>query len=111
MIAENAFRYLDREDLERLHALLCEWSANQSELIPPFSLAKHGDIDALIAAPRQGFFGLAAYPTLEEKAAILFYTINKRQMFLNGNKRMSTLALIVFIAISAAFCGILCRRV
>ena len=42
------------------------------------------------------------YPTIEEKAAILFYTINKRQTFLNGNKRMSTLSLLVFLGINGS---------
>lgn len=40
------------------------------------------------------------YPTIEEKAAIIFYTVNKRQIFLNGNKRMSTLCLLVFLGIN-----------
>ncbi|WP_264296797.1 Fic family protein [Mesorhizobium sp. B1-1-8] len=40
------------------------------------------------------------YESLEEKAAFLFYSINKRQIFLNGNKRMSTLCLLVFLGIN-----------
>lgn len=51
-------------------------------------------------APQQSFYGREAYPTLEEKAAILFYTVNKKQIFLNGNKRMSTLCLLVFLGIN-----------
>lgn len=100
MIAESGFLYLGKEELAGVHATLCAWSEDEGEPIPSFSLAKRADIDALIAAPRQSFFGIAAYPTLAEKAAIIFYTINKRQIFLNGNKRMSTLAMLVFLAIN-----------
>lgn len=94
------FLYLDREDIRSLHEQLSIWAKKQGEPIPPFSAAKQGDIDALVSAPQHWFFGIEAYPTIEEKAAIIFYTINKRQIFLNGNKRMSTLCLLVFLGIN-----------
>ncbi len=72
----------------------------QGEPIPSFATAKQGEIEALVKAPQQQLFGNDAYPTIEEKAAIIFYTINKQQIFLNGNKRMSTLSLLVFLGIN-----------
>ncbi|UCI07339.1 Fic family protein [Mesorhizobium sp. B1-1-8] len=51
-------------------------------------------------APQQALGGRDLYESLEEKAAFLFYSINKRQIFLNGNKRMSTLCLLVFLGIN-----------
>lgn len=98
--SESPFLYLDREDLEIIHSLLAKRAESDGEPIPPFNLAKESDLDALMAGPRQHFFGRDAYPTIEEKAAFLFYSINKRQIFLNGNKRMSTLCLIVFLAVN-----------
>lgn len=100
MTGENEFLYLDKDDYERLHSALAEWAKTQGEPIPPFRLAKHADLDSLVTLPRRSFFGHTAYPSVEEKAAIIFYTINKRQIFLNGNKRMSTLALLVFLGIN-----------
>lgn len=50
--------------------------------------------------PRRVFEGQELYPTLAEKAAIIFYTVNKRQIFVNGNKRMSTACLLVFLGIN-----------
>jgi death-on-curing protein len=100
MTEGNQFLYLDREDYKRLHAQLAAWAVEQGEPIPSFGLAKEADLDALIQTPQKHFFGHVAYPTLEDKAAIIFYTINKRQIFLNGNKRMSTLALLVFLTIN-----------
>lgn len=100
MTGENDFLYLDREDYERLHGALADVATAQGEPIPPFAVAKQGEIDALVNIPRRTFFGHTAYPTFEEKAAIIFYTINKKQIFLNGNKRMSTLSLLVFIGLN-----------
>lgn len=102
MTAENRshIRYLTKADIELIHRSLAEKVVRDGEPIPPFSRANHDDIDALLQAPRQSFFGREAYPTIEEKAAIIFYTINKRQIFLNGNKRMSTACLAVFLLIN-----------
>lgn len=100
MTEENEFLYLDREDYARLHAALAEQAHTHGEPIPPFAHAKKGEIDTLVQLPRNSFGGNALYQTLEEKAAIIFYAINKKQIFLNGNKRMSTLALLVFLAIN-----------
>tara|TARA_R110002074_G_scaffold271112_1_gene442863 strand:+ start:239 stop:721 length:483 start_codon:yes stop_codon:yes gene_type:complete len=92
--------YLDSEDYRKIPTLLAEWVHEHDEPIPSFKLAKHGDLESLVQIPRAHFFGMEAYPTLAEKAAIIFYSINKRQMFLNGNKRMSTLSLLVFLGIN-----------
>jgi death-on-curing family protein len=65
------------------------------------SLVEHDDeVEALVAAPRQRFYNRDAYPALAEKAAIIFYTVNKRHIFPNGNKRMSTLCLLTFLRIN-----------
>jgi death-on-curing protein len=103
MTGENgsSILYLDREDYEALHAKLAAWADDKGEEpIPPFKLSKEADLESLINAPRGNFFGYVTYPSLEEKAAIIFYSINKNQIFLNGNKRMSTLALNVFLQIN-----------
>lgn len=89
-----------RKKGKHLHGQLAAWAAAQGEPVPSFELAREADLDALIQTPQKHFFGRVAYPTLEDKAAIIFYTINKRQIFLNGNKRMSTLALLVFLSIN-----------
>jgi len=100
MTEENSVRYLDKEDIASIHASLSEWTQHQGEPIPDFSFARHADIDALVQTPRLASYGQDLYPTLAEKAAILFYTVNKKQIFLNGNKRMSTLCLLVFLGLN-----------
>lgn len=102
MTGENgsSILYLDNEDYQSLHAELSDWAKSKGESIPSFDRAKRDQLEALINLPRRAFYERVAYPTLEEKAAIIFYSINKNQIFLNGNKRMSTLALGVFLKIN-----------
>ena len=53
--------------------------------------------------PQSRYFGHEQYPTLESKAAIIFYTLNKKHLFLNGNKRISVACLLVFLLINDKF--------
>jgi death-on-curing protein len=102
MTAENSPRilYLNEEVLRILHNSLSAFVKNKGEPIPPYELARAYDIDALLMLPQQSVYGQELYPTLAEKAAILFYSINKKQVFKNGNKRMSTLCLAVFLGVN-----------
>ena len=57
-------------------------------------------MDAALNLPRQTFDGKELYPTIIDKAAILFYAINKNHAFRNGNKRISAASLMVFLFIN-----------
>ena len=94
-------RHLDSEDIRLLHTALAEWSLQHGdEPVPPITPTAARAIEALAWIPKQQFEGKELYPSIEEKAAILFYSINKQQIFTNGNKRMSTLCLLVFLTIN-----------
>ena len=92
--------YLDKEDIELIHRIVSDQWKEDGEPIPPFSTANDNNLDALIKLPRSDYFGEEQYPTLESKAAIIFYTLNKKHLFLNGNKRLSVACLIVFLFIN-----------
>ena len=93
-------RYLSEDGIQIIHAELDSAFREAGEPMPPFSLVNREHLDALIKLPQSRFFGVEQYPTLESKAAIIFYTINKKHLFLNGNKRMSVLTLLVFLGIN-----------
>ncbi len=96
-------RYLTKRDIADIYAhLSAQVQRDGDEPLPEFRYGKQQQIDALIAAPRQRFYGRDAYPTLAEKAAIIFYAVNRLHIFLNGNKRMSTLCLLTFLLINGA---------
>lgn len=57
---------------------------------------------AALAAPRQAFFGEEAFPTLAEKAGALLYALIEGHPFWDGNKRIATAALLLFLARNGA---------
>ncbi len=58
------------------------------------------DVDLLEAAvlrPSASAFGEDAYPTIVDKAAAMFHSLSRNHAFVDGNKRTSTVALIMFL--------------
>jgi death on curing protein len=93
-----AIRYLTRSDVAALHKVLMEvFSREHDEHMPALTTMDQGALDALLLLPAQSFDGLPSYPSLPEKAAILFYSVTKRHLFFNGNKRMAVACLVFFI--------------
>lgn len=61
------------------------------------------DVDMLEAAverPTSSAFGQDAYPTVIDKAAAFFHSLTRNHAFVDGNKRTSTVALIVFLQLN-----------
>jgi len=92
--------YLTERILRIIHGGLSRSATEGGEPIPPFECASREAIDALIKLPQTSFFGFEQYPSVEEKAAIIFYTVNKKHLFENGNKRMSVYCFLMFLAIN-----------
>ena len=61
------------------------------------SMSPNGLMSAL-AAPRRSAFGAEAFPTLTDKAGALVYALIQNHPFWDGNKRIATQALRLFIA-------------
>jgi death-on-curing family protein len=59
-----------------------------------------GLLDLAANAPFQTFDGEYVYPSLEEKAARLGYFIVQNHPFLDGNKRVGMLAMMVFLELN-----------
>jgi death-on-curing family protein len=60
-------------------------------------------LESALNNPRQAFGGNDLYPTLSQKAAILYYSIIKNHPFKNGNKRTATASLLVFLHINGCW--------
>lgn len=104
MTAEKKYKpitYLSPEFIKEIHSVMVEEFAGIGEPIPPLSDIHNHEIDNLSLLPRQSFSGIELYPTLESKAAILFYKVNKSQIFPNGNKRLSLALLFTFLRINS----------
>lgn len=62
-----------------------------------------GLFDSAVHAPFQSFGGSDLYPSLLEKAARLGYGLIKNHPFIDGNKRIGTHAMLVFLAVNHVF--------
>lgn len=61
------------------------------------------DVDLLESAvlrPMASAFGEDAYPTIPEKAAAFFHSLSRNHAFVDGNKRTSTIALVMFLRLN-----------
>ena len=59
-----------------------------------------GLLESALAAPFQAFCDADAYPSLQQKAARLGYGLIKNHPFLDGNKRIGTHVMLVFLALN-----------
>jgi death-on-curing protein len=91
-------KHLSAEDIATIYSVLFDRFKEIGEPIPPFDQVNKKEIENLVVIPQTKHFGVDQYPTLESKAAILFYKINKGHIFPNGNKRISLACLFIFLA-------------
>lgn len=63
-----------------------------------FEIMSLNGLMSALAAPRRSAFGAEAFPTLAEKAGALVYGLIQNHPFWDGNKRIATRALRLFIA-------------
>lgn len=70
------------------------------EPIPPFETRFSGKLEAILEIPKQEFEGHVFYPTLTERASVLFYSLIKGHPFLNGNKRIAVISLLLFLLLN-----------
>ena len=59
-----------------------------------------GLLESALEAPFQSFCDTDAYPSLQQKAARLGYGLIKNHPFVDGNKRIGTHAMLVFLALN-----------
>lgn len=59
-----------------------------------------GALEMLVQAPREKLFGEEIYPTIFDKAAILFINIATKHVFHNANKRTAFVATDIFMKLN-----------
>lgn len=63
-------------------------------------LRDEGMLDSALNAPFQTFGGEDVYPSLQQKTARLCFGLVKNHPFVDGNKRISAHAMLVFLALN-----------
>lgn len=85
---------LSKEQILMLHSQLIE-EYGGSDGVRDYNL-----LDSALENPFQSFCGEELYPTLQAKAARLGYGLIKNHCMIDGNKRIGTHAMLVFLAIN-----------
>ena len=87
-------RVLRKRQILMLHSMLVAQSGGAD------GLRDEGLLESAINTPLQTFGGQELYPTVLEKAARLGYGLIHNHPFLDGNKRIGTHAMLVFLDIN-----------
>ena len=85
-------RSLEKETVVALHRLLTDTVGGAH------GLRDGGLLDSAVLAAYATFDGVELYPTVEEKAARLAYSLIANHAFLDGNKRIGILAMLTLLA-------------
>lgn len=59
-----------------------------------------GLLESALNAPFQSFDGIDSFPSIQQKAARLGFGLIKNHPFVDGNKRIGTHAMLVFLALN-----------
>ena len=87
-------KILSKRQILMLHTMLIAQSGGID------GLGDEGLLDSAVNAPMQTFGGEELYPTILEKAARLGYGLIHNHPFTDGNKRIGTHAMLVFLDIN-----------
>lgn len=85
---------LSKEQIILLHSQLIQETGGAS------GLRDEGLLESALYAPFQGFGGVEQYPSVYQKAARLAYGLIQNHAFVDGNKRIGTHAMLVFLALN-----------
>ena len=89
-------KILSKQQVLKLHEILIAQSGGSHEI------RDDGLLESALNAPFQSFGNTDLYPSLLEKAARLGYGLIKNHPFVDGNKRIGTHTMLVFLAINHA---------
>ncbi len=85
---------LSKEQVLMLHERLIEATGGSK------GIRDKGMLDSALANPFQSFGGEELYPSIQAKAAQLCYGLVKNHAMLDGNKRLGTHVMLVFLALN-----------
>ncbi len=89
--------YLTVVEVQEVAHELARQMMEGDEPIPPFASRYSDRLESCLSTPQQTYDKRELYPTLLDKAAILFYLLIKSHPFKNGNKRVAIMTLLYFL--------------
>ena len=87
-------RYIDVEDVEILHAELIDRIGGSH------GIRDRGALESAVSQPEMSFGGEDLYPSIEEKATALCFSLVSNHAFVDGNKRAGHAATLLFLRLN-----------
>lgn len=88
------------KEVEYLSFELAKKHMEWNEPTPNFSTRYPGILESCVSNAFQTYGKKELYPTLLDKAAMIFYQMIKNHPFVNGNKRIAVTTLLIFLALN-----------
>ena len=85
---------LSKEQILKIHASLIKATGGSD------GIRDEGMLDLALNNPFQSFEGMELYPSIQAKAARLCFGLVKNHAMLDGNKRLGTHVMLVFLALN-----------
>jgi death on curing protein len=89
-------RYLSEKEIIILNSLQIKKFSPKEQI----GVKEPTALNMCVEQPKQHVFGQELYPTIEDKAAILFELLVNKHCFYNANKRTALISLIVFLKLN-----------
>ena len=91
--------YLTEKQIEKINALAIQRYSpkEQIQTVSPSAL------NMIVNLPEQFVFGKPLYPTIFDKATILFVQLIKKHVFVNANKRTAFYVLVKFLQLNGYY--------
>jgi death-on-curing protein len=87
-------RYLSLDEILELHTLILTKSPGMD------GVRDRGSLESAVAQPQMSFGGQELYPTLDEKASALGFSLVCKHPFFDGNKRIGHAAMETFLVLN-----------
>lgn len=101
MTEPDRVNYIDFAMMKKMcHPIAVAIFDSTKEPITKFNEHDIARLESALNNPRQTYGGVDLYSTFSKKAAILYYGLIKNHAFRNGNKRIATATLLVFLYIN-----------
>ena len=88
------------EQLMRMHEMLCEMTGNEP------SVRDVGLLESALYSVEQTFMGEPLYKTKLERGARLCFSLIKNHAFVDANKRIGVLSLLVYYRLNGVRCAL-----
>ncbi len=88
---------ITKEELKYIAQLFSEYMVKEINNGPGYIVKDEGRLDSSLTQPFQSIDGKELYPTLADKATMLYYFCIKNHPFEDGNKRMGIFSLLLYL--------------